>query len=147
MGYTTCADSDVLAFGPSAISDVGGSYLQNEREVHAWAQLLEDGGLAVVRGHSLSLEDKARRDLIMQLFCQLEVDLDAVARRHPGALDGGFQAEELALRKLENDGLVVRKDARVRVSSDGQLLLRTVASAFDTYFRSATTVRRHAPAI
>jgi len=147
MGYTTCADSDVLAFGPSAISDVGGAYLQNEREVHAWAQLLEGGGLAVVRGHSLSLEDRARRDLIMQLFCQLEVDLDAVARQHPGALDGGFRDEELALRRLENDGLVVREDARVRVSADGQLLLRTVASAFDTYFRSATSVRRHAPAI
>jgi oxygen-independent coproporphyrinogen III oxidase len=147
MGYTTCADSDVLAFGPSAISDVGGTYLQNEREVHGWAQLLEDGGLAVVRGHALSLEDRARRDLIMQLFCQLEIDLDAIARQHPGAFADGFLEERAALQRLENDGLVLRKDARVRVSPDGQLLLRTVASTFDTYLRSATTARRHAPAL
>ncbi|MGO9832060.1 MAG: oxygen-independent coproporphyrinogen III oxidase [Myxococcaceae bacterium] len=146
MGYTTCADSDVLAFGPSAISDIGGSYLQNEREVHQWAQLLEDGRSPVVRGHSLSVTDRARRDLIMQLFCQLEVDLDAIARQHPGAFEGGFHDEELALKRLEHDGLVIREDARVRVSPDGQLLLRTVASAFDTYLRSAT-VRRHAPAL
>ena len=51
MGYTTCADSDVLAFGPSAISEVQGTYLQNAREVHDWARMLEKGRLATVRGH------------------------------------------------------------------------------------------------
>jgi oxygen-independent coproporphyrinogen-3 oxidase len=147
MGYTTCADSDVLAFGPSAISDVAGTYLQNEREVHRWAEMLEQGGLSVVRGHRLSPEDEARRDLIMQLFCRLEVDLDAVAREHPGAFGGDLEAEHALLQRLEDDGLVVRDDARLRVSADGQLLLRTVASAFDSYLRTPGAVRRHAPAV
>ena len=147
MGYTTCADSDVLAFGPSAISDVAGTYLQNEREVHRWADLLEAGRLPIVRGHTLSAEDEARRDLIMQLFCRLEVDLETVAREHPGALGGSLDEEALLLRRLENDGLLVRDQARLRVSGDGQLLLRTVASAFDTYLRTPGAVRRHAPAL
>jgi len=148
MGYTTCAQSDVLAFGPSAISDVAGTYLQNEREVHGWAERLErGGGLAVVRGHRLSPEDEARRDLIMRLFCQLEVDLEAVAREHPGAFASGLGEEDRRLQRLEEDGLLTRDEARLRVSADGQLLLRTVASAFDVYLRTTGGERRHAPAL
>jgi oxygen-independent coproporphyrinogen-3 oxidase len=36
MGYTTCRASDTLAFGPSAIAEVGGDFLQNERDTKAW---------------------------------------------------------------------------------------------------------------
>ena len=147
MGYTTCAESDVLAFGPSAISDIGGAYLQNEREVHRWAKRLLDGGLAVSRGHWLSLEDGARRDVIAALFCQLEVNFDDIARRYPGAFEAGFQQEWAALQRLEHDGLVHRQDNSLRVSPDGQLLLRTVAAALDPYFRGQNPVRLHAPAL
>jgi oxygen-independent coproporphyrinogen III oxidase len=147
MGYTTCAETDVLAFGPSAISDIGGAYLQNEREVHRWAKRLEDGGLAISRGHQLSFEDGARRDVISQLFCQLEVDFDVVARRYPGVFDAGFQQEWSAIERLERDGLVHREENRLRVSPDGQLLLRTVASALDPYFRTPNPVRLHASAL
>ncbi|MGO9066830.1 MAG: oxygen-independent coproporphyrinogen III oxidase [Myxococcaceae bacterium] len=148
MGYTTCAETDVLAFGPSAISDIGGAYLQNEREVHRWAKRLEDGGLAVSRGHWLSFEEGARRDILAQLFCQLEVDFDEVARRYPGVFDDEFQQEWSALERLERDGLVQRAgENRFRVSLEGQLLLRSVAAALDPYFRARNPVRLHAPAL
>jgi oxygen-independent coproporphyrinogen III oxidase len=147
MGYTTCADSDVLAFGPSAISDVGGTYFQNERDVHSWIRHLDEGNLAVTRGHRLTVEDRARRDLIMQLFCRLEVDLNLLAERYPEAFADGFQPERLVLERLERDGLVQRDEARLRVRPDGQLLLRTVASAFDTYLQHSNCERHHAPAL
>lgn len=147
MGYTTCSESDVLAFGPSAISDIGGAYLQNERSVHGWAERLEDGGLAVTRGHQMSLEDGARRQLIMQLFCQLEVDLDVFAQRYPSAFGTGFQEEWAALERLEHDGLVRREKNCVRVTPDGQLLLRTIATAFDPSFRSSNASKLHATAL
>ena len=144
MGYTTCADSDVLAFGPSAISEVRGTYLQNDREVHDWAERLEGGTLAIVRGHRPSAEDRARSELIMQLFCQLEVDLDALRARHPATLLD-LAAEERELVRLERDGLIDRQGARIRVTPPGQMLLRSVAAAFDTYHRA--DARLHAPAL
>jgi len=144
MGYTTCADSDVLAFGPSAISEVSGTYVQNTREVHDWAEMLEQGRLPAVRGHRPSAEDRARSALIMQLFCSLEVDLDALRARHPGTLED-LAEEEHQLTGLERDGLVARAGARIRVTSRGQLLLRTVAAPFDTYHRAEA--RLHAPAL
>jgi len=147
MGYTTCAESDVLAFGPSAISDVGGAYLQNEREVHDWAKRLLGGSLAISRGHTLSGEDVARRDLIMRLFCQLEVDFGLMRERYPEAFDAEFRPEWSALQRLEGDGLVERTGDRLRVSADGQLLLRTVAAALDPYFQTPNPARLHAPAL
>ncbi|MGZ6070993.1 MAG: oxygen-independent coproporphyrinogen III oxidase [Myxococcaceae bacterium] len=144
MGYTTCSDSDVLAFGPSAISEVRGTYVQNAREVHDWAKMLEEGRLAAVRGHRPSTEDLARSALIMQLFCSLEVDLDSLRTRFPGTLQD-LRAEERDLGGLERDGLVSRKGARIRITPRGQLLLRTVAAPFDTYHRA--DARLHAPAL
>ena len=144
MGYTTCADSDVLAFGPSAISEVCGTYVQNAREVHDWAALLEEGHLPAVRGHHPSGEDRARSALIMQLFCNLEVDLAVLRARFPGTL-GDLRDEERDLAGLERDGLVARQGARLRVTPRGQLLLRTVAAPFDTYHRA--DARLHAPAL
>ena len=144
MGYTTCADSDVLAFGPSAISEVRGTYVQNAREVHDWAAMLEKGHLAAVRGHRPSAEDLARSALIMQLFCSLQVDLDALRARFPGTLQN-LREEERELAGLERDGLVVRQGARLRITPRGQLLLRTVAAPFDTYHRA--DARLHAPAL
>jgi len=144
MGYTTCADSDVLAFGPSAISEVRGTYVQNAREVHDWADLLEAGRLAAVRGHRPGAEDLARSALIMDLFCNLGVDLDVLRSRFPGTLQD-LRNEESDLERLERDGLVLRQGARIRVTRRGQLLLRTVAAPFDTYHRA--DARLHAPAL
>ena len=71
MGYTTCKSSDVLAFGPSSISEVGSHYLQNERDVVPYCERIEQGTLPIVRGYSLCRDDVIRRDLIMQLLCNL----------------------------------------------------------------------------
>ena len=144
MGYTTCADSDVLAFGPSAISEVRGTYVQNAREVHDWAEMLEQGRLPAVRGHRPSNEDLARSALIMRLFCSLEVDLDEIRARFPGTLCD-LRHEERDLARLERDGLVLRQRERIRVTPRGQLLLRSVAAPFDTYHRA--DARLHAPAL
>jgi oxygen-independent coproporphyrinogen-3 oxidase len=144
MGYTTCADSDVLAFGPSAISEIRGTFVQNARGVHEWAGRLEQGHLAAVRGHRPSREDLARSALIMQLFCSLETDLDALRARFPGTLQD-VEAEDRDLGRLERDGLIVRRGNQVRVTSRGQLLLRSVAAPFDVYHRA--DARLHAPAV
>jgi oxygen-independent coproporphyrinogen-3 oxidase len=112
--------------------------------VHQWTALLEGGHLPAVRGHHPSAEDRARSALITQLFCDLEVDLDALRGRFPAALQDLHQ-EEHDLVALERDGLVVRDGARLCVTPRGQLLLRTVAAPFDTYHRA--DARRHAPAL
>ena len=80
----------------------------------------------------------------MGLFCRLEVDLDALRARFPGALHDLAQ-EERELELLERDGLVLRQRSRIHVTPRGQLLLRSVAAPFDAYHRADS--RLHASAL
>ncbi len=146
MGYTTCAQSDVLAFGPSAISEVGGSYVQNASDVHGWAAKIESGQLGAVRGWRSSADDDLRRELIMALFCQLEVDTAAFGRAHQLDFERAFAPELAALGPLEHDGLVRWVGATLQITPVGQLLLRNVAAVFDARLPKVAD-RRHAPAV
>ncbi len=72
----------MLAFGPSSISEVNGAFVQNKHEVHDWAKTLEDGRLGVERGWEPTPTTTCGATLIMELFCQLELDTKAlVAKR------------------------------------------------------------------
>ncbi|MBK7865090.1 MAG: oxygen-independent coproporphyrinogen III oxidase [Archangiaceae bacterium] len=133
MGYTTCAESEVVAFGPSAISEVGGAFVQNAREVHDWAARLEAGQLPAVRGWRLSADDALRGQQIARLFCQLEADVG--------------DAEPEGLAQLAADGLVVREGSKVRVTETGRLLLRNVAAVLDRYLAGAVSQRVHSTAV
>ncbi len=69
MGYTTQDGVDVLAFGPSAISELSDAYAQSERGVTEWQEAVEDGRLATLRGHVLSDDDRARSFVIARIMC------------------------------------------------------------------------------
>lgn len=145
MGYTTCAASDVLAFGPSSISEVDGVFLQNEREVRAWADLVAARRLPVVRGFRSTADDRLRGDLIQRLFCSLEVDTHELGRVHGVDVERALAPELEALAPLVEDGLVERHARVLRVTPAGQLLLRNVAAVFDAYLDRGP--RTHAPAL
>lgn len=133
MGYTTYADSDLYAFGPSAIADLDRAYLQNERNVHAYIERIEAGNLPVVRGMRLSDDDRLRRDVINRLFCLLHVSKDAVEAEFGIGFDETFGTALEALAPLEADGLVERGARDLRVTPRGQILLRNIAMVFDSY--------------
>ncbi|MDP3499027.1 MAG: oxygen-independent coproporphyrinogen III oxidase [Myxococcales bacterium] len=145
MGYTTCRDSEVIAFGPSAISEVEGTFLQNHHDVRAWCESLEGNQLAVTRGWAPSADDTVRRSLIMQLFCQLDVDTQAFGAAHGIEFDRYFADELTRMAELEQDGLVQRRPGHLTLTSEGQLLLRNVASVFDSYLKGPP--KTHAPSV
>lgn len=145
MGYTTCRDSEVVAFGPSAISEVEGTFLQNQHDVRAWCGALEAGQLAVTRGWAPTADDDVRRALIMQLFCQLDVDTRAFGAAHGLDFEAYFADELTRLGELEQDGLVRRRPGHLTLTAEGQLLLRNVASVFDAYLKGPP--KTHAPAV
>lgn len=147
MGYTTCASSDVLAFGPSSISEIDGTYVQNAHEVRRWASIVEGGALAVSKGWAPSKDDDLRRRLIMQLFCQLEFDLAEFGRREGIEFETYFASELEQLAGLEQDGLIERSPGKLRITAQGQLLLRNVAAVFDAYLNKPMGPRHHSQAV
>ncbi|KAF1687170.1 oxygen-independent coproporphyrinogen III oxidase [Pseudoxanthomonas broegbernensis] len=138
MGYTTCADSDLVGLGVSAISHVGESFSQNPRDLHSWEQAIDDGRLPVWRGMRMSQDDVLRADVIQQLMCHGELDFEAVGRRHVIDFREYFADAMQRLAVLADDGLVELSAAGLRATSRGKLLLRIIAMCFDRYLpRSA----------
>lgn len=147
MGYTTCAATDVIALGPSAISEVGGAFVQNARGVYEWALALESGHHATERGWDPTRDDDLRRDLIQRLFCRLDLDTSELAREHHVDFEQTFATELKDLERLEKDGLVRKEPGHIRITPEGQLLLRNVAAVFDRYFREAKAKPKHSTAV
>ncbi|HVY86799.1 MAG TPA: oxygen-independent coproporphyrinogen III oxidase [Caulobacterales bacterium] len=127
QGFVETACDALVGLGPSAISTLPQGYAQSEPEVGAWRKAVVERGLAIKRGRELNNEDVWRRELIMRLLCQFEVDL---------ADFGGLCAfvEELErLRPLALDGLVKIENGRLRIPAEARPFARLVAQAFDAY--------------
>ena len=140
MGYTTHADSDLIGLGVSAISHIGDSFSQNPRDLVSWQGAIDDGRLPVFRGMRLSEDDQLRADLIQRLMCQGEVPIAALERRYAIDFDVYFADAMQRLLPLVADGLVRIEPGRIKVTSQGRLLLRNIAMCFDRYLDQSVTV-------
>lgn len=136
QGYTTCAESDLVAFGVSSISEVAGGYAQNAKTLRDYGDALQDGRFATSRGLLLSAEDRLRHDVIMKLMCHFRLDKREIEARHGIAFDRHFAEELTSLKPMAADGLVEIGEDAVEVTSRGRLLVRNVTMAFDAYLAS-----------
>jgi oxygen-independent coproporphyrinogen III oxidase len=134
MGHTTQAGVDLLGFGPSAISELRGSYAQSERELGAWEAAVRARGLATRRGHALSADDRERRWVIGRILCHGELRAGEFAAEFGRPFAEAYGAELRSLEPAAEDGLVaIDADASLRVTPLGRLLVRNLAMAFDAY--------------
>jgi oxygen-independent coproporphyrinogen-3 oxidase len=133
MGYTTREGLELLALGPSGISELAGAYAQSVRDLEPWREAVADGRLATLRGHRLTEEDRARRWVIHRLMCLGEVDGASFAERFAGSFATRFVSELVRLEPLADDGLVELTGDGLRVTPLGRLVVRNVAMVFDAY--------------
>ena len=124
----------VVGFGASAIGQLHDGYIQNIKDSGRYIEAVRAGGLPLERAYAMTREDRFRRDVINALMCRGVLDPVVVG-------DGeGFSRAEVderlapglsRLGPFEEDGLVERRDGRVRVTSLGRLAVRNVAMLFD----------------
>jgi oxygen-independent coproporphyrinogen-3 oxidase len=127
QGYTVRAAGDVIAFGVSAISDVGGVYAQNTHSITKYKDSIAEGELATERGFASSADDVRRRAIITQIMCNFFVDLGANAATE-------FAGEIARLKEIPD--LVKVSGSEVEVTALGRIFVRNVASIFDAYLQS-----------
>ena len=144
MGYVPGRPGPLVGLGASSIGEVGGTFVQNERDTEAYVARIEAGTLATARGWRKSADDALRADVIEQLMCNLRVDLASMAARH-GANVALFGPALRALEPLAADGIVRVEGARVTVTPRGRLFLRNVCMVFDAH-RVAPAVAAGVPA-
>jgi oxygen-independent coproporphyrinogen-3 oxidase len=139
QGYTTHKHSDIYAFGASSISQTDDVYLQNEKKIGRYQELVGSGHLPVERGLKLNRDDHIRRDAITKIMCDLELDMGAFGAEWGIDFPSYFAEALLDLPPLAADGLVHLEPNRIAVTDLGRLFLRNIAMAFDSYLRQAST--------
>ena len=133
QGYSTCRETDLVGMGVSSIGKVGNSFSQNLKDIRAWQSAIDEGGLPVWRGLSLSGEDRLRRGVISAIMCQGFVQFGEFERKYGIDFNDHFALELKSLKPLEDDGLIELSERTIEVTSTGLLLLRAIAMKFDEY--------------
>ena len=128
QGYSTRGDSDIYGFGMSSISQIEDAYWQNEK---AHAPYMESDAWPVARGYVLTDEDKVRRETIMRLMCDLELDYAAMSSRLGLDFAAHFADALSSMDDAESDGLIERTPGGFTVTGMGRLLIRNLAMRFD----------------
>lgn len=139
QGYTTQPESDLLAFGMTAISMLQDVYVQNHKRIQDYYRAIDNNELPIERGVTLDREDIMRRTIIMELMCQFHLSKDDLEEKYHLRFDHDFDEyfanEKFDLRLLEADGLVELSPNDIQVTPAGRLLIRNIASVFDTYLK------------
>jgi oxygen-independent coproporphyrinogen-3 oxidase len=133
QGYSTHGDCDLVGLGVSAISHVGDTFSQNAPELPRYYAALDAGQLPIIRGLTLSRDDRIRADAIQQLMCHGVLDIPAFEARHALDMAAYFAEAYRRLDGLQEDGLVTIAPGRIEVTPRGRFLLRNIAMCFDAY--------------
>jgi oxygen-independent coproporphyrinogen-3 oxidase len=143
QGYTTHAGTDLVAFGVSAISDLGGTYIQNHTDLEEYRRCLEKGQLAINKGYISNFDDRLRHQVIMTLISSFQLNCSQIEQDFKILFTEYFAEEMLKLTPMIDDGMVEIVDSgmqtTIRVTERGSLLIRCICMVFDKYLNSNIT--------
>jgi oxygen-independent coproporphyrinogen-3 oxidase len=135
MGYTVLPATDLVGVGITSIGDVGGAYVQNEKNLARYQRAVQAGQFAVERGLWRSAEDELRGAVIRKLICTFTLPF-AWVRSQFGVEPQSYFARELEeLQPFVEDGLLRLDQEGITVLPQGRLFIRNICMPFDTYLR------------
>jgi oxygen-independent coproporphyrinogen-3 oxidase len=116
IGYTAHESNDFFGFGTNAISELDGLCVQNHLEVPQWQAAVKAGELPVRGGVRLSESQRARREAMTQLMCNMQLaDYSALLE-----ID---DASPRSIADYEREGLVKISPRGVAVTEQGRFVL------------------------
>ena len=143
QGYSTCAETDLIGFGVSSISEVADGYAQNAKTMAEYADALMAGRFATARGLAMSADDVLRRRVIMDVMSHFRLDKREVERRFGIDFDRTFGDALKALEPMADDGLVSIGPDVIEVTPMGRFLVRNIAMVFDAYLAEPSVATRY----
>jgi len=133
QGYSTRAGADVYALGLSSISQFENIYAQNVKDLGSYYDRVNAGELATHVGYRMTGDDHIRKETIMKLMCNLEIDKVSMGERFGIDFDEYFRFDIPKLDPFIREGLVEHSTEKIRVIGSGILIIRNVAMCFDAY--------------
>ncbi len=147
QGYTTDKEQVLIGLGQTSISDYGNAYVQNTTRNKEYRERVNAGDLPIVKVCNLSDEDIYRRAVIEQIMCYQEVDINTINGAENFADKVWEQAQSL-LEEYKADDLVEVGDMQLKITEQGRVFTRLIASAFDAYLLSTDNATpKHAKAV
>jgi oxygen-independent coproporphyrinogen-3 oxidase len=133
QGYSTNSGSDLYAMGVTAISQLKNIYAQNIKTEKEYFDAIDKEILPVIRGYYLTQDDHIRRDVIMQIMCNFELDIPLIEKKHNIDFNKYFSWGLGNMKEMESDNLIKVTESKIEVSEMGKLLIRNIAMNFDGY--------------
>lgn len=133
QGYSTKAGCDLYGFGMSAIGHFKNSYHQNLKTVKEYYAAIDGNSFATTVGYRMTADDHIRKDVIMRIMCDMELDIPAMEKKHRLNFRDYFAPAFTKLTPFVDDGLVSIQPDKIIVHGLGRLVIRNIAMCFDAY--------------
>ncbi len=141
QGYSTNADSDIIAMGITAIGRIGDNYSQNVRTIEEYEELLNKDTIPVFRGIELSNDDILRREIINELMCNNKLNIKKFEKKWNIDFKDYFKLPLINLQKMADDGLLKIGKTKLTITQTGRLLARSICMQFDRYLQEQDSNR------
>ncbi len=138
QGYSTFANSNMLAFGVSSIGIIGNSYYQNIKDLEEYYNKLDKKELPIMRGAILSIDDIIRKHIIQDIMCMFSLDYYKIEKMFSIKFEKYFMHELIKLKNLNELGLLFFTERGFQVTAKGRFLIRNIAVVFDKYINKDT---------
>ncbi len=133
QGYSTNAGTDLYAMGITSISQLERVYAQNQKNEKDYFTALDEGKLPTLKGYYLSNDDMLRRDVIMRIMCDFELEFKKIEEKYKIDFRKYFFYGLQNLKEFVDDGLVIYENDKIKVTEMGRLLIRNIAMNFDGF--------------
>lgn len=141
QGYSTNADSDMIAMGVTAIGRIGDNYSQNVRTIEEYESCLKQNKVPVFRGIELDDDDILRREIINQLMCNNNLDIKKIEKKWGINFKTYFKLSLENLQKMADDNLLNIGKTKLTITATGRLLARSICMQFDRYLQEKDSKR------
>lgn len=142
MGYTVKPADEYIGLGVSAIGFLENTYLQNQKTLPEYYEVLERSELPIERGKVLNLDDQARQWVINQFMCLFKLDKREFAGKFQNDFDEYFSSECQHIARCIEDGLLIGKKDLLQATDLGKIFIRNICMGFDWYYRQQNAHRR-----
>lgn len=144
QGYTSDTADALIGMGASSIGQLPQGYIQNQPSTGEYQRQVNLGRLPVVRGFELGEEDRLRARIIELLMCDFAFSFAAIRQEFGGVAESLLDEAEY-LAGCDTDGMVELNGGLFQVTAKGRPFVRSIASAFDSYFGQGAA--RHSLAV
>lgn len=133
QGYTTHGSDCLLGLGVSSISQVNGVIWQHEKSVSPYQTMIDSGELPVIKGLTLTRDDRLRASLIAELICHFQLHIQTFEQAWQIDFLHYFAEAIHRLQPFIEDGLVRIFATHIEVTPAGRLWVRSICACFDAY--------------